>query len=200
VGLPRGSSKTAREMLGGFLERSILGHDGDRRLAPVEPPVQAGAEDVVLETDLAWVQEGPAIDRTGIRRIKELRPAVIDIEKFALPRPAIAERILIARTDCPTRERSLVVRRSGGSKRGPTQSRRRPTTVTKNSHLSAAQPSLRRAVAIQRSVVWLTQGRLGALLLLFPPKKLKAWPSLLVAATSPSMPINHQPNWYWQPT
>ena len=61
-GQPRGSSKTAREIARGALfERSILGHDGDGRLAPVEPPVQAGAENIVLQTDLAWSQEGPTV-------------------------------------------------------------------------------------------------------------------------------------------
>src|SRR5262245_20552370 len=48
--LPRGSSKTAREMNWGILfERSILGHDGDRCLAPVaEAIVQPEAESVIV--------------------------------------------------------------------------------------------------------------------------------------------------------
>src|SRR5262245_48997831 len=79
-----------------------------------------------------------------------------------------------------------------------------PPPVTKNNHLSAAQPSLRRAVAIQRSVVWLTKGRVTGIPAgawsFDPLKRLKAWPSLLVAAPSPSTPMSHQPNWYWQPT
>src|SRR5262245_44835590 len=112
-GLPRDRS---RNVWGGFLERSILGHDGDRRLAPVEPPVQAGAENIVLQTDLAWIQEDSTVGRTVARRIEEARPAVVNIEELALPRPAIAERILVARTDRPARERPFVVRRNTGIK------------------------------------------------------------------------------------
>src|SRR5262245_48767274 len=107
--------ETARETFGGFLERSILGHDGDRRLAPVKSPVQTGAENIVLQTDLAWIQEGPTVGRTSVSRIEEARPTVVDIKELALPRPAVAERILVARTDCPTRKRPFVVRRSGGN-------------------------------------------------------------------------------------
>jgi len=73
------SLEIAREMLGGFLERSILGHDGDRRFAPVEPPVQPGAENIVLQTDLAWIQEGVTVGRTGTSRIEEARPAVVNM-------------------------------------------------------------------------------------------------------------------------
>jgi hypothetical protein len=113
--LTSGLLKTAREMNWGVLfERSILGHDGDRCLTPVDPPVQTSAENIVLETDLAWIQEGPTVGRTDIRRIEELRPNVVDIEELALQRPAIAERILVARTDRPTRERLFVVRRNSG--------------------------------------------------------------------------------------
>jgi signal transduction histidine kinase len=48
-----------------------------------------------------------SVGRTGIRRIEELGPAIVDIEEFALPRPAIAERVLVARTDRPTGEPDL---------------------------------------------------------------------------------------------